>query len=265
MEFHVKKQDIPERHKYERKEIDIAYMFARKALKEFGNFIRCVVLFGSATESDPDKKPGDIDILIIVDDVSYALTPEVVETYRVIIERTIAETSLKLHVTTLKFTTFWEYARLGDPIGTNMLRTGVALIDTGFFYPLQLLLYQGRVRPSNEAVDVYLARSKATLHNSQWHLVQGVLDLYWSVIDAAQATLMKKGIIPPPPKKVAELMDEHLVKKRLLQKKHVDTMKKFYTLSRMILHREIRVISGKTYDQYFAEAKDFVETLNKIH
>lgn len=264
MDFTLNKAEAPNKKTYEKKDIDVAYAFAKKVLHEFGNFIRCIVLFGSTTERDLEHNAGDIDILIVVDDVSYALTPEIVETYRVIIERSIADTSLKLHVTTLKFTTFWEYVKIGDPIGINMLRSGVALIDTGFFYPLQLLLYQGRIRPSNEAVEVYTARSKTTLHNSQWHVLQATLDLYWAVIDAAQAALMRKGISPPPPKKVALLLEEHFVQQKSLHKKYPEIMKKFYTLSRMILHRELRMLSGKTYDQYFSEAKDFVETLAKL-
>lgn len=265
MEFHVKKNQVSSQHKYEKKDIDIAYGFSRRILKEFGTFLRAVVLFGSTTQKEtPLASTGDIDILIIVDDVVYALTPEVVETYRVIVEKTIAETSLKLHVTTLKFTTFWEYLRVGDPIGINMLRTGVALIDTGFFYPLQLLLYQGRIRPSNEAVEAYVARSRTTLHNAQWHVTQALLDLYWSVIDAAQAALMRRGVIPPPPNKVAPLLEEHFVKKNLLTKKHVETMRTFYSLSRMILHKELKAISGKSYDQYYKEAKEFVDATMKI-
>ena len=265
MDFDVKKKEVSHKDMYAKKDSDIAYAFARKILKEFGTFVRTVVLFGSSTEKKSGRtSAGDIDILVIVDDVTYELAPEVVETYRVIVERTIAETSLKLHVTTLKFTTFWEYMRVGDPIGVNMLRTGVALVDTGFFYPLQLLLYQGRIRPSNEAIDAYFARSKTTLHNSRWHIMQATLDLYWSVIDAAQATLMRKGVIPPPPQKVAKLLDEHFVKKKKLPKKFLDTMRKFYTISRMILHKEVKVISGKTYDEYYKEAKVFVDALNKL-
>jgi len=38
-------------------------------------------------------------------------------------------------------------------------------------------------------------------------------------------------------------------------------MDKFYTLSKMILHREIKEIDGKSYENYYAEAKDFVDTM----
>ena len=101
-------------------------------------------------------KQGDIDILIVFDDVSVNLTPEIVSTYRIIIEKVISEVSTRLHVTTIKLTTYWEYVRAGDPIGMNILRDGVALLDTGFFDPLHALLVRGRIRPSPESVWTYL-------------------------------------------------------------------------------------------------------------
>ena len=269
MDFSVKKRDPMDVKKYPKEEIDVAYEFTRKVHKEFGTFLRCVVLFGSVADRPTQmqtsiKHEGDIDILLVVDDVTYYLSPEVVETYRIVVERTIAETSKRLHVTTLKFTSFWEYVRIGDPIGMNMLRNGVALMDTGFFYPLQLLLHQGRIRPSPEAVNAYFSRAPTTLFNSRWHLLQGTLDLYWAVIDAAHAALMMNGVMPPAPKEVADVLEEKLVKKKILDAKHAKTMRTMYTLSKLILHKKIRDIDGKTYEKYYKDAQDFVEAIKKI-
>jgi uncharacterized protein (UPF0332 family) len=265
MDFKVKKNELVDKNKYDASDIDIAYQFARKVHKEFGTFLRAVVLFGSTTEENAGKKhAGDIDVLLIVDDVTYFLTPEVVETYRVVVQKMIVDTSKRLHITTLKFTSFWEYVRIGDPIGINMIRNGVALLDTGFFYPLQLLLHQGRLRPTPEAVHAYYARAPTTLFNSRWHLMQATLDLYWAVIDAAHAALMMHGVIPPAPKDVADMLEEKLVKKKMLDKKHVKTMRIFYTLSKMILHRKLKDIDGKTYEKYYAEAKEFLDAIKKL-
>ncbi len=263
MEFKVHKRGGFNKKKYEKSDIDLAYKFAKKASKEFGTFLRAVVLFGSTTKRNK-KKQGDIDVLMIVDDVTYMLSPEIVETYRIVIEKLIAEVSFKLHITTLKFTTFWDYTRIGDPVGINILRNGVALIDTGFFYPLQLLLYQGKIRPTKEAVQSYFSRAPTTLYNSKWHVLQGTLDLYWAVIDAAHAALMKQGVMPPAPNEIAEVMEKELVKKKLLDKKYPKIMRKLYVVSRMILHREIKTVDGKTYEAYYKEAKDFIDTMKKI-
>lgn len=268
MDFTVKKRELFQQKKYPKTDVDTAYAFTKKVHKEFGTFLRAVVLFGSVTEERPGetslKHEGDIDILLVVDDVVYYLSPEVVETYRIIIERSIAETSKRLHVTTLKFTSFWEYIRIGDPIGINMLRNGVALLDTGFFYPLQLLLHQGRIRPTPEAVNAYYNRVPTTMFNSRWHVLQATMDLYWAVIDAAHAALMMNGVLPPAPKEVADVLEEKLVKKKILDARHVKTMRTFYTLSKLILHKKIKDIDGKTYEKYYKDAEDFITSIKKI-
>ena len=201
---------------------------------------------------------------MIVDDVSMVLTGDLVEAYRLIVEKIISETSDKLHVTTLKFTSFWEYIRAGDPIGINILREGMALLDSGFFDPLQRLLKGGRIRPSEEAVWRYFGRAPKTLVNSRWHLLQATLDLYWAVIDAAHAALMSKNEVPPTPDHVADILDRIFVKHRLLEKKYVETMRKFYKISKMITHREIKEIKGAEYEKYYHEADEFVKRMKKL-
>ena len=179
-------------------------------------------------------------------------------------ERLIVETSQRLHVTSLKFTHFWDYVRAGDPIAINILSDGVAILDTGFFEPLQALLFQGRIRPSEEAIWAYYARAPRTIELSKSRVLQAALDLYWAVIDSAHAALMRKGAVPPTPKHVAEMLDDVLVKNKLLEKRYVDVMKKFYDLSKKIIYREIKSISGKEFDNYYKEAKDFVDRMHKI-
>ncbi|MEM2121547.1 MAG: nucleotidyltransferase domain-containing protein [Candidatus Woesearchaeota archaeon] len=270
MEFKIQRKRSINIDKYKKDELDIAYEFSKKVYNEFKGFIKAIVLFGSLSRKlqgvgkENQNEKSDIDIMVIVDDLTIELTPEVVETYRIIMERLIVETSQRLHVTSLKFTHFWDYVRAGDPIAINILSDGVAILDTGFFEPLQALLFQGRIRPSEEAIWAYYARAPRTIELSKNRLLQATLDLYWAVIDSAHAALMREGAVPPTPKHVAEMMDEVLVKNKLLEKKYVEIMKKFYELSKKIIYRDLKSISGKEFDTYYKEAKDFVERMHKI-
>jgi len=262
MEFKIEKAINPNLQKYDKKDLDLAYEFAKKIYQEFKDLVKAVVVFGSSVRGKNVK--GDIDILLVIDDLSIKLSPEVLEAYRVITEKTMLKVSKRLHITTLKFTTFWEHIKSGDPIAINILRDGVALIDTGFIEPLQALLKQGRIRPTKESVWTYFSRSPATLANSRWHLLQATLDLYWAVIDAAHAALMSLNVIPPSPSHVADLLEEKLVKKKLLPIKYANIMRNFYKLSRMILHREVKEIHGEEYETYYKEAKAFVDHIKKF-
>jgi predicted nucleotidyltransferase/uncharacterized protein (UPF0332 family) len=266
MKFKIQKNTHPNISKYRQAELKLAIAFNNDILKELKDYIKAIVLFGSTVKEDKPVIPGekDIDILIIVDDISTRITPEFVEAYRIIVEKTALKHSTRFHITTLKFTNFWEYMRAGDPIGINMLRTGYPLYDIGFFAPLQLLLRNGRIRPSQESVWVYFAKAPATLKNSRWHLLQATLDLYWGVVDAAHAALMSVGEIPPSPAHVSDLIYKKLVKTGLVKQKYSKTMEQFYTLSKMIVHRQIQEIKGEEYESYYKEADEFIEVMRQV-
>jgi len=264
VEFDIQKRRKQVSESYSKEVINIAYDFSKKVYQEFAKFIKAIVLFGSTARKKQESK-GDVDLLVIVDDVSIIIDREFVQAYRLIINKIIADVSpKKLHVTTLKFTSFWEYVRAGDPVAINILRDGVPIIDSGFFEPLQILLFQGRIRPSSESMWNYFNKAPITLHNSKWHIKQAVLDLYWAVIDAAHAALMKLNEVPPSPSHVADMLDEKMVKRGLLQEKYANTMKKFYHVSRIILHGQIAEISGSQYDEYFEQAKEFVDEMQRF-
>jgi predicted nucleotidyltransferase len=265
MDFKVQKREFKANANHRKEDIDLVYNFASRIYKEFGDFLKAVVLFGSTVKKDAkDRKGGDIDILVIVDDASLLVTADVAETYRIIVEKLVVDISPRLHITTLRLTSFWEYIRAGDPIGMNMLREGVPILDSGFFRPLQLLLSQGRIRPTPESIWTYFSKAPATLNNSKWHITQATLDLYWAVIDSAHAALMKMDELPPSPEHVADLIEERLVKPGYVTQRYADIMRTFYKLSKMILHREIKGISGREYEDYYENAYDFVTTMKRV-
>jgi len=75
---------------------------------------------------------------------------------------------------------------------------------------------------------------------------------------------MKEGVIPPSPDHVADLLEEKLVKKKKLEKKYIATMRTFYRIMKMILHRDIKEIKGQQFDLYYKEAENFVNRMKKL-
>ena len=118
MQFAIQKRGV-DLGTFDAEALQIARRFAKKIYDEFGTFLKAVVLFGSSARK---KSKNDIDVLVIVDDISMVLGAEVAETYRIIVEKIMLDVSKRLHVTTLKMTSFWEYIRTGDPVGVNILR-----------------------------------------------------------------------------------------------------------------------------------------------
>ena len=334
MRTEIKRRENPFLSKYSTEDYDTARNFATKLFKEFGGFIKGIMIFGGeggatsevapriedvyspeekhksflrevkiamhpqqqqhASElhknqhaknsaqdflqnsllqdqnQTPDQKAknplskGDIDILVIIDNVSFYLTPEIIEVYRVVTEKIAVETSKRLHITTLRITSFWEYMRVGDPVAINILRSGIALIDTGFIYPMQLLLFEGRIRPSAESISSYFGRSSNALMSSRARIMQATMDLYWAAIDSAHAAIMHTGEIPTSPKETSRLLHEKFVKTGIINKKYPSIMDNMYNISRKVMHQELRHIDGKDFEKMHAEVKDFVETMKKI-
>jgi predicted nucleotidyltransferase len=248
---------------YPSTDFEIAKTFSTRLYKEFGEFIRAIVLFGSATKGKK-ANPKDVDILVIVDDVRIQFTEDIVQTYRIITEKIIADTNPKrLHIQSMKFSAFWEYVRAGDPVATNVLRYGIALIDTGFFNPLQMLLDDGRIRPTPESIASYFAMAPASIEKAESHVIQAGIDLYWGVINAAHAALMHYGEVPPSPEHVPALLEKTLVKEKEVSRESLKTVKEMYKLFKDITRRRKQTFTGKEFDLYKKKADKFVKEMDR--
>ncbi len=263
MEFRIERKGNENYHKYPTDNLKKAQEFANELKKEFDTFILSVVLFGSSARRQ-ETASSDIDVLVVTDDTTFIISEPLIEAYRLTIEKLVPKIALQLHITSMTFTAFWEHVRGSDPVLVNILRDGVPLLDVGFFTPLQQLLHQGRIRPSEESIWRYYGQAPRTMLNSRWHVLQATLDLYWAVIDSAHAAIMSRNEVPPTPEHVADMLDRIFVKHRLLERKYVEMMKNFYRLSKMITHREIKEIKGAEYERYYHEADEFVRRMKQL-
>src|SRR3989339_800736 len=119
-------------------EHDIAMDFAVKVYKKYDKMIKSVVLFGSTVKQDM-QAGSDVDIIIILDDVTIAWDQELISWYREELEKILRANpyNKKLHINTVKLSTWWEDLVKGDPTILNVIRYGEAMIDlAGFFAPL---------------------------------------------------------------------------------------------------------------------------------
>jgi len=267
MDFKIEKKKNSNFKKYQYEDLDIALAFSKKAAVEFKEFLKGIILFGSSARNlnrGTPSKEGDVDILIILDDIQIILSPEIIEAYKIISQKIINTISPRIHVTTLKYTTFWDMVRNGDPIGINFLRDGVPIVDTGFFEPLQALLLRGQIRPTYESMWTYFNRAPDSLNYSRAQLIKAVIDLYWAVTDSSHAVLIKFGCVPTTPKHMGDLLEKKVLPSNKISKKDCDTVRFFYKLNKEIEHRLISDISGQEYESYYNKAKLFVEKMRSI-
>ncbi len=263
MEFSLKERKSEIKHYYDEDDYKLVQEFSTKLKKELDELLKGVIFFGSAVRGDAVKN-SDIDIMLLINDLKYVFSDEVVESLRVIIENTASSISSKFHITTMHISKFWEHVRLADPIIINVLRDGVAVYDEGFFQPAQFLLETGQIRPTREAVWSYYLRAPKTIKGAEKKLLSIMVDLYWAVMDASHSILMHIDIVPPAPHHVADLVEKYYVNNSLLEKKYLKTLRKLYTLAKDIGHETLLGTSGEEIDKLFFEAEDFVKRAKLI-
>jgi len=260
VDISFKYKERPVQYHYNEVDLDLTKKLSEKLKSELKDLLKAVVLFGSAARGT-NKQSSDIDVLLVLNDLSIVLSKEVIVSLRVLIENNAATISNNFHITTMPLSQFWDYVRNGDPIIVNILREGVSVYDEGFFGPLQALLDSGKIHPSKEAVWSYYFRAPKTIKKAESRFLDIIVDLYWAVMDAAHASLMHIDVVPGAPHHVARLLEEHFLRKRLIEKKYVDTLNKFYKLAKDVGHHQLVRISGKEIDKLIVEADDFVKKM----
>ncbi|MEK6945492.1 MAG: nucleotidyltransferase domain-containing protein [Nanoarchaeota archaeon] len=247
-------------------EHDIAMDFAVKVYKRFDKFIKSVVLFGSVAKEEA-VAGSDIDIVIIIDDVSVRLDEEIVAWYREELEKLLRKNPYQqsLHINTTKLSTWWEDLMRGDPTIINVIRYGEAMLDYGgFFEPLKRLLLEGKMRPSPEAIYVNLQRAPMHLTRSKSSQLGAVEGLYWAMVDSAHAALIAANVLPPSPEHLAVDLRETFVAKGKLKMKYVQWYRDVLMLHKKIQHGEIKDLKGIEIDAWEDRTKEFVDVMTRL-
>jgi len=249
-----------------RKESDIAMDFATRAYKKFNKLVKSIILFGSAIKQT--NVPGsDIDIIIIIDDVSIDWDQKLIAWYREELDKILKSNPYKksLHINTIKLSSWWEDLMRGDPVIINILRHGESIIDlAGFFEPLKFLLIKGKIKSTPEAI--YSALKRAPMHflrskTSELNCIEG---LYWAMVDSAHAALMSRGTLPPSPEHIPVHLKESFVNEGKLKMKYLSWYRELLVLHKKISHREISDLKGVEIDLWQERTEEFLRVMGEL-
>jgi len=261
---------------YDPKEMLAAFKIAEvhktMVLKKFDKYIMSYVAAGSLFRGD--KKANDIDVFVIVDDtdVKRMSRYELREKLRSIIitqgyeAKDLTGVNKDFHVQTYILTDFWDAVKDAHPVMFTFLRDGVPLYDRGVFMPWKLLLQMGRIKPSPEAIDMQMDIASKLLDRIKGKMLSIVVeDIYYSVLNPAQAVLMLYGVNPPTPIETLELMEEIFVKKeKILEEKYVKLLQKVRDLYKDIEHGKIKEVSGSEIDSLVKQVREYLDRINKL-
>jgi len=253
--------------------IKIAEVHKSMVLKKFEKYILSYVLAGSLTQGKATTS-SDIDVWIVIDDtdVKKMTRIELKDKLRSIILGMGAEAGEitgiknKINIQVYILTDFWDSLKEANPIIFTLLRDGVPFYDRGIFMPWKQLLRMGRIKPSREAIDLFMSTGEQSIKRVKHRLKDmGMEDCFYAILTPSQAAIMLYGLPPPTPRETPDVMEEIFVKKeKMLEAEYVKILKDNVALRKEIEHGTKKELSGAELDKYVKNAEKFLKRIREL-
>ncbi len=253
--------------------VKISFIHRSMVVKKFEKYIVSYVVFGAVTKGrmGPDS---DIDVAVVVDDtdVKKMTRAELKDKLRAIIismgieAKQITGVEREFHVQVYILTDFWDSIKEAHPVIFDLLRDGVPMYDRGIFMPWKQLLLMGKIKPSDEAIEMFM-NSGEQIQQRVKHKLRDIAmdDLFLSILTPSQAALMTYGLPPPAPKEAAKVLEDVFVKKeKLLEQKYVDILAEVIKTRKDIEHGRLKEVSGKQVDDLLTKSEDYLKRIQKL-
>jgi predicted nucleotidyltransferase/uncharacterized protein (UPF0332 family) len=253
--------------------IRIAEIHKSMVLKKFEKYIVAYVMAGSLIQGKATKD-SDIDVFIVIDDtdVKKMTRAELRDKLRAIIigmgveAGEITGIRNKINIQIYILTDFWDSIRESNPVIFTFLRDGVPFYDRGIFMPWKQLLKMGKIKPSAEAIDIFMSSGEQTLDRVKFKLRDvGTEDFFWGIHTPTQAALMLYGIPPPAPKETCGVLREVFVKKEgLLEEEYVKILENVIQVRKDIEHGVKKDVTGKEIDKLLEDSEKYMKRLKRL-
>jgi predicted nucleotidyltransferase/uncharacterized protein (UPF0332 family) len=248
-----------------KKRIEILKKFTKMVLKKYGPLIRSIVLFGSTARHE-FKGESDIDVFVILDDTRQRITPHMKAKIEDDLDVFSKKCNKLLSVQQpYLLTEFWNMVRIGHPIVFNFIREGIPVYDKDIFLPIKRLLQMGEIKPSKEAVEKYIERGPKRIkrvENAKMYMI--VEDLYYAMLESAQAVLMFLGKSPPRPSDAPNTLRKTLLKMKFMTEEQVKDLEDIIEVRKKVEHKQISSIPGSDLDMWISKAKKFVKHMQGL-
>ena len=251
----------------------VAEVHKSLVLQKFEKYVVSYVIGGSLVRGEA-VKTSDVDVFIIINDTDVKRMPrlELKERLRSIIYQYVAEASAlagvknKLEPQIYLLTDFWESVKDAHPVIFTFIRDGIPIYDRGTFMPWKALLKMGKLKPSPEAIDMFMSMGDKTVKRAKMALLDIVIhEIYWGVSTPSQALLMLYGLPPPAPKHlVADMKKVFVDKEKMLEKKYINILEKIVGIYKDYEHEKIKEIKGVDVDKLIKDTEDYLKRLKEL-
>lgn len=245
----------------------------RMVLDRFEKYIVSYVLAGSLVQGKATPE-SDIDVFLVIDDtdVKKMSRAELKDKLRAIIVGMASEASQavgvknKLNVQVYILTDFWDMIKQANPIIFTFLRDGVPLYDRGIFMAWKQLLKMGRIKPSPEAIDMFMNTGSQMMKKINKKLKEIAMeDFFWATITSSQAAIMLYGLPPPTPKETPNVLQDIFVEKEgFLDKEDIETVKEVLKIRKDLEHGKRKNVKGEDIDHLVKITQAYLEKSQKL-
>ena len=241
-------------------------------VRKFEKYVVSYVIGGSFTRGDMTPT-SDIDVFVIINDTDVKRMPrvELRERLRTWIYKYVSEAMAiagvknPLNVQTYLLTDFWESVKDAHPVMFTFIRDGIPIYDQGTFMPWKTLLRMGRLKPSPEAIDMFMKSADRTQSMVDRKLIDCMVDIFYGVLNPSQALIMLHGHAPPTHKETPKIMRKlFFEKEKMLEAKYLKILDRVVGLFRDYEHEKLKKISGKEIDQLLKDSEDYVKRLKEL-
>ncbi|MFP4111520.1 MAG: nucleotidyltransferase domain-containing protein [Candidatus Woesearchaeota archaeon] len=253
--------------------VKIGEVHKSMVIKKFEKYIVSYVIFGAFTKGRITPE-SDIDVAVIVDDtdVKKMTRAELKDKLRAIIismgydAKAITGVDREFHIQVYILTDFWDSIKEAHPVIFDLLRDGVPFYDRGIFMPWKQLLRMGKIKPSEEAIDMFMNSGDQMLKRVKFKLRDIAMeDVFLAILTPTQAALMTYGVPPPAPKECPGVLKEIFVdKENMLETKYVDIITEIIKTRKDIEHGKLKSISGNKIDDLLTKAESYLKRIQKL-
>ncbi len=249
--------------KIEEKQINAVKDFCSGILKDYKKVIKSIWLLKQEV-----KGTKDLLTIILLDDTKQVdgITKKKIETKVLEEERKIKNKyKISLYSSFYLLSDYWDLIKHGSPTVFCEIREGVPIYDpSGFFIPLKKLLLQGKIPGTKEAMRDLIAKAPTRVKRVEVLFKIKILEhLFNAVVEAGQAPLILAGVAPPIPKKIAENLKIHFVRKKQLEPEYAKYCDEIVKYWKKYEHGEIKV-DWEDIDDIAEKTALFVSRMEKL-
>ncbi|PIN92786.1 hypothetical protein COU54_05535 [Candidatus Pacearchaeota archaeon CG10_big_fil_rev_8_21_14_0_10_31_24] len=245
-------------------------------LRKFEKYVTSYVIAGSLIRGEA-VKTSDVDVFVVIDDTDVKRMPrlELKEKLRSFIHAYIQEAQAMagvkniLNVQIYLLTEFWDAVKDAHPVMFTFIRDGIPLYDRGAFLPWKSLLRMGKIKPSPEAIDMFMSsgnKLKEIVNRRIFDIA--ILDLFHGVSTPTQGLLMLYGQSPGTiPETVKSFRQTFVEKEKMITEEYADILEeimiKYY---KGYEHGKVKPgdIDGKELDRLSTNALKYIKRLKEL-